>query len=139
GVLIKGGESLEMAHRVDTIVLDKTGTITTGRPEITDVIRLGVISEAELLRFTAATERQSEHAIADAVVRGAQARNIEPGTVSEFRVAPGEGVHATVEGRAVLIGNVRMMRERNIDVASAEEALTSLAAEGKTAILVAID
>src|SRR5258708_28537663 len=78
GVLIKGGESLEMAHRVDTVVLDKTGTITTGRPELTDVIPLGASSEIELLRLTAAAERQSEHAIADAIVRRARARNIEP-------------------------------------------------------------
>ncbi len=139
GVLIKGGESLEMAHRVDTVVLDKTGTITTGRPELTDVIPLGEISEADLLRLTTAAERQSEHSIADAIVRGAQARNIEPAEVSEFRVVPGEGVHATVEGRVVLIGNLRMMRERNLDVASAEAPLTSLAAQGKTAILVAVD
>ncbi len=139
GVLIKGGESLEMAHRVDTVVLDKTGTITTGRPELTDVIPLGEISDTELLRLTAAAERQSEHAIADAIVRGAQARHIDPGAVSEFRVVPGEGVHATIDGRAVLIGNLRMMRERNLDVASAEAALTSLAAQGKTAILVAVD
>jgi Cu+-exporting ATPase len=139
GVLIKGGESLEMAHRVDTVVLDKTGTITTGRPELTDVIPLGEISETELLRLTAAAERQSEHAIADAIVRGAQARNIDPAAISEFRVVPGEGVHATVDGRAVLIGNLRMMRERNLDVGSAEAPLTSLAAHGKTAILVAVD
>jgi Cu+-exporting ATPase len=139
GVLIKGGESLEMAHRVDTVVLDKTGTITTGRPELTDVIPLGEIFETELLRLTAAAERQSEHAIADAIVRGAQARNIDPAAISEFRVVPGEGVHATVDGRAVLIGNLRMMRERNLDVGSAEAPLTSLAAKGKTAILVAVD
>ena len=139
GVLIKGGESLEMAHRVDTVVLDKTGTITTGRPELTDVIPLGEISETELLRLTAAAERQSEHAIADAIVRGAQARNIDPAAISEFRVVPGEGVHATVDGRTVLIGNLRMMRERHLDVASAEAPLTSLAAQGKTAILVAVD
>jgi len=139
GVLIKGGESLEMAHRVDTVVLDKTGTITTGRPELTDVIPLGDISETDLLRLTAAAERQSEHAIAGAIVRGAQARNIDAAAISEFRVAPGEGVHATVDGRAVLIGNLRMMRERNLDVGSAEAPLTSLAAQGKTAILVAVD
>ncbi len=139
GVLIKGGESLEMAHRVDTVVLDKTGTITTGRPELTDVIPLGEISETELLRLTAAAERQSEHSIADAIVRGARARNIDPAAVSEFRVVPGEGVHATVDGRTVLIGNLRMMRERNLDVGSAEVPLTSLAALGKTAILVVVD
>jgi len=128
-----------MAHRVNTVVLDKTGTITTGRPELTDVIPLGDISETDLLRLTAAAERQSEHAIAGAIVRGAQARNIDAAAISEFRVAPGEGVHATVDGRAVLIGNLRMMRERNLDVGSAEAPLTSLAAQGKTAILVAVD
>ncbi|MFN2602441.1 MAG: heavy metal translocating P-type ATPase [Gemmatimonadaceae bacterium] len=139
GVLIKGGESLEMAHRVDTVVLDKTGTITTGRPELTDVIPLGEISETDLLRLTVAAERQSEHAVAGAIVRGGQARNIGASAISEFRVIPGEGVHATVDGRKVLIGNLRMMRERNLDVASAETPLTSLAAQGKTAILVAVD
>ena len=139
GVLIRGGESLEMAHRVDTIVLDKTGTITTGRPELTDLIPLGSISELELLRFTAAAERQSEHAVADAIVRGAKTRDIELPAVSNFHVVPGEGVHATVDDREVLIGNPRMMHERKIDVASADEALAALAAQGKTAVLVAID
>jgi Cu+-exporting ATPase len=139
GVLIKGGESLEMAHRVDTVVLDKTGTITSGRPELTDVIALHEISDSELVRLVASVERQSEHSLAGALVRGAEKRGLTLAAVSEFRALPGHGVEATVDGRALLIGNPRLMSERGIDIGSAENVLTSLSAEGKTPILVAID
>jgi Cu+-exporting ATPase len=139
GVLIKGGESLEMTHRVDTVVLDKTGTITSGRPELTDVIALREITGSELVRLVASAERQSEHSLAGALVRGAETRGLTLASVSEFRALPGHGVEATVDGRAVLIGNPRLMSERGIDISSAENALTSLSAEGKTPILVAVD
>jgi Cu+-exporting ATPase len=139
GVLIKGGESLEMTHRVDTVVLDKTGTITTGRPELTSVTALREVSDSEIVRLVASAERQSEHSLAGALVRGAEKRGLTMGTVSEFRALPGHGVEATVDGHAVLIGNPGLMSARGIDIGSAENALTSLSAEGKTPILVAVD
>jgi Cu+-exporting ATPase len=139
GVLIKGGESLEMAHRVGTVVLDKTGTITTGHPELTDIVTLGEINESELLQLVASAERQSEHSLAGAIVGAAKARRLELVDVSEFRVLPGHGVDATVGGHRVLVGNLRLMSERRVDPGSAEIAMAPVTAEGKTSILVAID
>jgi Cu+-exporting ATPase len=139
GVLIKGGESLEMAHRIDTVVLDKTGTITSGRAELTHVIPLGDISEGELLSIVAGVEGQSEHSLAAAIVRGAEARGLDIPQVSDFRALPGQGVEAKVAGRFVLIGNSRLMVEEPVDLNSAESILESLAAEGKTPILAAIN
>jgi len=139
GVLIKGGESLEMAHRVDTVVLDKTGTITTGRPEVTDIVPLSGIPVAELLRVVASAERNSEHSLADAIVRGAAAQGIALEQPGNFRALPGHGLEATIGSLDVLIGNARLMRERGIDISAADAALTSLAEEGKTPILVVID
>jgi Cu+-exporting ATPase len=139
GVLIKGGESLEMAHRIDTVVLDKTGTITSGRAELTDVIPLGDISDSELLSIVASVEGQSEHSLAAAIVRGAAARGLVIPRASEFRALPGQGVEAKVAGRFVLIGNSRLMAEEPVDLGPAESVLESLAAEGKTPILAAIN
>ena len=139
GVLIKGGEVLELAHRIDTVVLDKTGTITTGRAELTDVIPLGDISESELLSVVASVERQSEHSLAAAIVRGAEARGLEIPPASGFRALPGQGVEAKVSGRFVLIGNSRLMIEEPVDIKPAEPALELLAAQGKTPMLAAIN
>jgi Cu+-exporting ATPase len=139
GVLIKGGEILEMAHRIDTVVLDKTGTITTGRAELTDVIPLGEISESELLSIVASVERKSEHSLAAAIVRGAEARGLDIPPASDFRALPGQGVEAKVAGRFVLIGNSRLITEEGIDLRPAEPALEAFAAEGKTPMLAAIN
>ena len=139
GVLIKGGEILEIAHRIDTIVLDKTGTITTGRAELTDVTSLGEISESELLSIVASVERKSEHSLAAAIVRGAEARGLDIPPASDFRALPGQGVEAKVAGRFVLIGNSRLMAEEPIDLKPVEAALESFAAEGKTPMLAAIN
>jgi Cu+-exporting ATPase len=138
-VLIKGGEILEIAHRIDTIVLDKTGTITTGRAELTDVTSLGEISESELLSIVASVERKSEHSLAAAIVRGAEARGLDIPPASDFRALPGQGVEAKVAGRFVLIGNSRLMAEEPIDLKPVEAALESFAAEGKTPMLAAIN
>jgi Cu+-exporting ATPase len=139
GVLIKGGESLEMAHRIDTVVLDKTGTITSGRAELTDVIPLGDITESELLSIVASVESQSEHSLAAAIVRGAAARGLDIPPATEFRALPGQGVEAKVAGRFALIGNSRLMSEEPVDIGPAKSVLESLAADGKTPILAAIN
>jgi Cu+-exporting ATPase len=139
GVLIKGGEVLELAHRIDTIVLDKTGTITTGRAELTDVMTFGDISESELLSIVASVERHSEHSLAAAIVRGAEARGLEIPPASDFQALPGQGVEAKVAGRFVLIGNSRLITEEEIDLKPVAAVLESLAAEGKTPMLAAIN
>ncbi|HEV2762614.1 MAG TPA: copper-translocating P-type ATPase, partial [Pyrinomonadaceae bacterium] len=139
GVLVKGGEALETAHRVQTVVLDKTGTLTKGEPELTDVYAAGGTDEDELLRLVASAERLSEHPLGEAVVRGARARGLDVGEAQEFRAVAGHGVEARVEGRALVAGNLRLMRERGVEVDGLSEHASRLAAEGKTPMYVAVD
>ncbi|HEX8243797.1 MAG TPA: heavy metal translocating P-type ATPase [Longimicrobium sp.] len=139
GVLIKGGESLETAHRLDTIVLDKTGTLTRGRPELTDVVAADGFAADGLLRIVASAERGSEHPVGEAVVRGAQARGIVLADAAGFNATAGHGIEATVEGHAVLIGNARLLRERGIDLGGAEAQADALAEAGKTPTFAAVD
>ena len=139
GVLIKGGESLETAHRLDTIVLDKTGTLTRGQPELTDVIPAGGLTEDALLRLVASAERGSEHPVGEAVVRGATARGLELVAASAFNALAGHGIEATVDGRAVLVGTPKLLRERGIDLGDAEARAAALAEQGKTPTFAAVD
>jgi len=139
GVLIKGGESLEIAHKMNTVVLDKTGTITHGKPELTDVVPAPGMEADTLLRLVASAERSSEHPLGEAVVRGAQSREITLPEATGFQSITGRGLEATVEGRAVLVGNRRLMQERAIDVSALEPDMERLAGEGKTPMLAAID
>ncbi|HEV2914033.1 MAG TPA: heavy metal translocating P-type ATPase [Pyrinomonadaceae bacterium] len=143
GVLIKGGESLELAHRLDTVVLDKTGTITRGLPALTDVLSVnegGGVSEAELLRLAASAERGSEHPLGEAIVRAAHERGLNPAQeVSGFNALAGHGIEAVVEGRRVLLGNMRLMDERGISRDGLEGRAEALAAEGKTPMYAAVD
>jgi Cu+-exporting ATPase len=139
GVLIKGGESLETAHKVGTMVLDKTGTITTGQPELTDVVPVPGVTEDELLRLVAGAERSSEHSNGQAIVRGTLARGIEPAPARDFRAIPGRGVEATVDGRRVVAGNPRMMTEQGIEATAVSKQADDLAAKGRTPMYVAVD
>lgn len=139
GVLIRNGEALQKAAELDTIVLDKTGTVTKGKPELTDVIALDEQSETEVLRLAASAEWGSEHPLAEAIVEGARARGIEPVQPTEFNAIPGHGIQATVDGHVVLLGNVRLMAQQNIDVTRLTEAATRLSDEGKTPMYVAIN
>nr|CAA9220797.1 Lead, cadmium, zinc and mercury transporting ATPase; Copper-translocating P-type ATPase [uncultured Armatimonadetes bacterium] len=141
GVLIKGGEALETAHKLDTIVLDKTGTITHGRPALTDVVATGEVPEGELLRLVASAERGSEHPLGEAIVRGAEGRGLPPlSHAARFNAVAGHGVEAGVDGHDLLLGNARLMRERGVVVdAGAEERALSLAAAGKTPMFAAVD
>ncbi|MCD1261457.1 copper-translocating P-type ATPase [Paenibacillus athensensis] len=139
GILFKGGEHLESAHRLETIVLDKTGTVTAGAPQLTDVQVASGWSDAELLRLLGGAERGSEHPLAEAIVAGVRSRGIEPPLAETFAALPGFGVSAAVEGRAVLAGTRRLMAERGVNVAAALPELERLEAAGRTAMLVAVD
>src|SRR5205085_6820385 len=114
GVLFKGGEALETAHKIQTVVLDKTGTITEGRPGVTDVVAAEGFDEDELLRLAASVERTSEHALGESIVRRAQERKLRFSRVENFRALAGHGVEAETEGRRVTVGNLRMMEERGV-------------------------
>jgi Cu+-exporting ATPase len=138
GVLIKGGESLETAHALETIVLDKTGTVTLGRPVVTDVDATG-IEESELLRLVASAESTSEHPLGAAIVASARERGIAIAKAEGFEAIAGHGIFATVDGRRVLVGNERLLAERGIGVTGARERAESLAADGKTPMFVAVD
>jgi Cu+-exporting ATPase len=139
GVLIKGGESLETAHKVQVVVLDKTGTITAGAPDVTDVIVVGDVPEPELLRLVANAERGSEHPLGTAIVRAAERRGIVLADASQFEALAGHGIEATVDGRAVLLGNAKLMADRRIALGAAGAQADALASDGKTPIFVAID
>lgn len=139
GVLIRNGEALETASRLTTIVLDKTGTITKGKPELTDVLPLKGYSEDELLRLAAVADRRSEHPLAEAIVKGARDRGLDVGEPEGFNAIPGHGVEATVEARRVAVGNRKLMERENVSLTEFEEGAARLADEGKTPMFVAVD
>ena len=143
GILIKGGEALEIAHKIQTIVFDKTGTITEGKPEVTDIITSPGIEENYLLQLTAAAEKNSEHPLGQAIVREAEKRGLSLPPVSEFIALPGRGLEAKIQlpttPLPILIGNKKLMDERGIDLAELASASDQLAAEGKTPMYTAID
>jgi len=142
GILVKGGDVLERAHAVDTVVLDKTGTITTGRPEVTDVVPLpsaggAMLDRGELLRLAASAERRSEHPLAEAVVRAAEAWRLPLTEPTAFQSRPGHGVHATVEGRRLIVGSARLLEEARVPLAPADTLAAALAARARTVMFVA--
>jgi len=138
GVLFKNATALETAARIDTVVMDKTGTLTKGEPEVTDVITEG-ISEPELLALTAAVERESEHPLAAAVVRYARDSGADSLSASGFRNVPGHGAGADVDGRRVLVGNRKLMDAENVRLGTLAARRDELAATGRTAVFVAVD
>ncbi|SDX61579.1 Cu+-exporting ATPase [Paenibacillus sp. PDC88] len=137
GILFKGGEHLEQTHKIDTIILDKTGTVTKGKPELTDVITN--IDKVEFQRLVGAAEKNSEHPLAEAIVAGIQDRNIEIPATEAFEAIPGFGIKASVEGKNVLIGTRRLMDKYSVSAKEAFENMATLEESGKTAMLVAID
>ena len=139
GVLIKDAEALERMASVDTLIVDKTGTLTMGKPKLTDTVTLGDMDEAELLSFAAALERGSEHPLAEAIIEGAQAAGADRQETTDFEAVTGKGVRGQISGRAVALGNAAMMREMELDTAVAEEQADTLRAEGKTVMFVAVD
>lgn len=137
GILIKSGDALETAHEIDTVILDKTGTITEGKPEVTDVIPLNGFSQEELERIAVSIEKPSEHPLAEAIVTYGDARHIEAQPLSGFQAVGGRGIRAAVGDTACLAGNTAFMEENGIDSSSAVETLNRLADEGKTPLLFA--
>ena len=138
GVLFKNATALEASAGIDTVVMDKTGTLTKGEPEVTDVVTDGV-GEDELLTLVSAVETESEHPLAAAIVRYAAARGVKPLPVNGFRNVPGHGAVAEADGRRIAIGNRKLMIEENIDFGSLMDRRDELASNGRTAVLVAVD
>ncbi|MBZ4686382.1 MAG: copper/silver-translocating P-type ATPase [Clostridiales bacterium] len=140
GILIKGGEHLEKAYRIDTVVLDKTGTITKGEPEVTDIIVTdSSLDENNLLQLAASVENNSEHPLGEAIVKAAKTRDLELSETGEFEAIAGHGVKSTIEGRKVLLGNRKLLEENGISFQKFNNQINKLENEGKTAILVAVD
>lgn len=146
GILIRGSEALQTAKELDAIILDKTGTITHGKPMLTDVVLAtgsnpvaAAATQAEVLRLAAAVEKGSEHPLASAIVEAAQAKGLLLPEVRNFNAIPGHGVEAAVEGRTLLLGNLKLMRDRKIEMGDLEERARKLADEGKTPMYAAID
>lgn len=137
GVLIKSGAALETAHKIDTIVFDKTGTITKGRPEVTDVRPADGVAESDLLALAAAAERGSEHPLGESIVRAAEERGAPRLEAEDFAAVPGHGIVAAVSGRKVLLGNAKHLSANGIEVDAA--AVDTLAGQGKTPMFVAVD
>jgi P-type Cu+ transporter len=139
GILIKGGEALEASHKLTTVILDKTGTLTRGTPTLTDVVVSNGLSERELLRLVASAERASEHPLGEAIVKGARERGLALAEAEGFEAVSGGGVRARVEGRNVLVGNERFLREAGVSEDGLQPRLEELSSAGKTAVLVAVD
>ncbi|GAA3495910.1 hypothetical protein GCM10019016_030110 [Streptomyces prasinosporus] len=139
GILIRSAEALETAHKLDTVVLDKTGTVTEGKPVLTDIHTADGFDESELLRLVAAAETDSEHPLAQAIVTGVRDRGLRPPTPTGFDSVTGKGVRATVDGRAVLVGTARLLGDVGIDTTALAPVAAGLSAEGKTPVLAAVD
>ena len=138
GILIKGGEALEITHQVKTIVFDKTGTITEGKPVVTDIITNN-IDENEILRLAASAEKGSEHPLGEAIVRKAQEEKLEFMNLESFDSIPGQGIIVSIDNKNILLGNDKLMREENINIEILSDESNRLALEGKTPMYVAID
>ncbi|CDN43308.1 Copper-exporting P-type ATPase A [Paenibacillus sp. P22] len=139
GVLFKGGEHLESTHAIDAVILDKTGTVTKGMPELTDVVVASHMEEREFLRLVGAAEKSSEHPLAEAIVSGIEARGISIPAASGFEAIPGYGIRAVVEGHEILAGTRRLMERHGISADQAMASMERLEEEGKTAMLIAAD
>jgi Cu+-exporting ATPase len=139
GILIRSAEALETAHKLDTIVLDKTGTITTGKPALTDVRPASDLTSDELLALVAAAEADSEHPLATAIVAGARERGLALPVATAFASVTGKGVQATVDGHAILVGNSRLLEDAGISTSGLDPVAADLSAQGKTPVLAAVD
>ena len=138
GVLIKGGEALETTHKLSKLILDKTGTITEGKPKVTDIVTTN-LSEEQLLIYAASAEKGSEHPLGEAIVRAAIDRGYQLCELESFNAIPGHGIEVGIQGKQVLLGNKKLMSEKTIDASSLSEASDQLAYDGKTPMYMAID
>ncbi len=139
GILIRSGDALQIASKLDTVVLDKTGTITWGRPVLTDVVTAGPLNQQELLRLAASVERSSEHPLAAAITAAAGGRGLALAEVTGFVAIPGHGVRASAGGHQVLLGNQRLLQREGIDAGGLAQGWQQLADDGKTPMYVAVD
>ena len=138
GVLIKGGEALETTHKLSKLILDKTGTITEGKPKVTDIVTTN-LSEEQLLIYAASAEKGSEHPLGEAIVRAAIDRGYQLCELQSFNAIPGHGIEVSIQGKQMLLGNKKLMIEKTIDVSSLSETSDQLAYDGKTPMYMAID
>ena len=138
GVLIKSGEALEIAHKIDTVVFDKTGTITEGKPKVTDVFTADEITKEELIMISASAEKGSEHPLGEAIVKYADDLGIGTKSISDFIAIPGHGIEVTIDGRQVLLGNRKLMTDRKVPLENWEALSDRLADEGKTPMYIAV-
>ena len=139
GILIKGGEALETTHKINTIVFDKTGTITEGKPVVTDIITDGDINKDELLKIAASAEKGSEHPLGEAIVKEGEKKNLGLYNIDKFVAIPGHGIEVEIESKGILLGNKKLMQDRKIALRKLEEISDKLAAEGKTPMYIAIN
>ncbi len=139
GILIKGGEALETTHKINTIVFDKTGTITEGKPEVTDILTAGGVEGNQLLQLAASAEKGSEHPLGDAIVNAAEKENLVLSKLDHFHAIPGHGIEVEINGIDVLLGNRKLMNERNISLAALEADSDRLAEEGKTPMYITMN
>jgi Cu+-exporting ATPase len=139
GILIKGGESLEAIHKVNNIVFDKTGTLTIGKPQLTDIIPLGITDEKELLKFSATMESGSEHPLGLAIINYAKEQNISLGHPTQFNNLPGYGIEGIIENHKILVGNMALAQKQNVDLKMASSTIAQLQDQGKTIVLVIKD
>lgn len=139
GILFKGGEHLEQTHRITTVVLDKTGTVTNGKPVLTDVLLVNQGEEEEILRLVGTAEKQSEHPLAQAMVDGIKEKGIEIGESTTFEAIPGYGIEAVINERKVVVGTRMLMKKHDIDLTDAEGTIQALESDGKTAMMIAVD
>lgn len=139
GILFKGGEHLETTHHIDTVIVDKTGTVTNGKPELTDIVVASGIVEEEFLSLIGAAEKQSEHPLAEAIVKGIQDRGILLKGVQSFEAIPGYGVKTVVDNKEILVGTRKLMNSYNVDILNVLPVMEELEANGKTAMLASIE
>jgi Cu+-exporting ATPase len=139
GILFKGADALEASAKLQVVIFDKTGTLTKGDPSVTDIVSVGEFAQDEVLRLAAAAEKNSEHPLGEAIVKGSRQRGFEPRDTSQFDAIPGQGVQASLDGRTILLGNRRLMGDKNIAMESLLPDAERLELEGKTAMFVAVD
>lgn len=139
GALIKSGEALETAHKIDTVVLDKTGTITEGKPQLTDIITYEDFEKSVLLALAASAEKGSEHPLGEAIVKEAERLDIKPFTVDAFAAIPGHGIEATINDKKILMGNLKLMNDKKLNIGKSAEDAERLAKEGKTPMYIGVE
>ncbi len=138
GILIKDAESLETAHKINTIIFDKTGTLTNGKPEVTEVVSTGSLSKDDILKLAASIEKGSEHSLAESIVKSAETKNLALSKVDKFQAIPGHGVEAVVDGQRIIFGNKRLMDRESVDIKAVIDQISTMESEGKTVMMLAI-